>query len=258
MSLPSARLHAALTRWSSPRAVYTFVGAGGKTTAMKRVAAHLASTGARARMTTTTRLAVDEFDGCPVSAVSGPEELARALADPAPTRLIVAAGRRRGADVGLHPSLIEGVRVAADSVLLVEGDGSRRLPMKAPQGHEPVIPSNTSTVFAMMGASAFDEPMDEMHCYNFQKALALVGRTGSFFEPPEIACLAGDPEGCFKGVKPGMGFWLLVNQGDLEEKRATAIEALWLRPGKVRDRGGTGVVPGGGIVRIHGGLSLSW
>ena len=79
-----------------------------------------------------------------------------------------------------------------------------------------------------MGASAFDEPMDERHCYNFQKALALVGRTGSFFEAGEIALLAGDPEGSFKGVKSGMGFRLLLNQGDLEEKRETACEVLRL------------------------------
>ena len=79
-----------------------------------------------------------------------------------------------------------------------------------------------------MGASAFDEPIDERHCYNFEKALALVGRNGAAFRPAEIAALAGDPEGCLKGLKAGMGFRLLVNQGDLEEKRTTAIEALWL------------------------------
>lgn len=196
---------------------------------MKRVAAHLEAMGVRARLTTTTKVAVEEFAGYPVTVVSGPEDLERALSDSAPTRLIVGTGTAdRGRYRGLHPALIEAVRVAADSVLLVEGDGSRQLPMKAPEPHEPVIPSNTSTVFAVMGASAFDEPMDERHCYNFQKALALVGRTGSFFEPGEIAGLAGDPEGCFKGVKAGMGFRLLVNQGDLEEKRTTAAEALRL------------------------------
>jgi probable selenium-dependent hydroxylase accessory protein YqeC len=229
MSTPTGRFHSALSRWFLPGAVYTFVGAGGKTTAMKRVAAHLAGTGVKARLTTTTKVGVDEFEAFLVSQVRDAAELEQALADPAPTRLVVAGNAPdRARYLGLQPTLIESIRIGADAALLVEGDGSRQRPMKVPEGHEPVIPANTSTVFAVMGASAFDEPMDEMHCYNFQKALALVGRTGSFFEAGKIACLAGDPEGCFKGVKSGMGFRLLVNQGDLEEKRETACEALWL------------------------------
>jgi probable selenium-dependent hydroxylase accessory protein YqeC len=229
MSTPKGRFHSALTRWFLPGAVYTFVGAGGKTTGMKQVAAHMAGTGVKARLTTTTKVAVDEFSGFLVSLVKDAADFERAVADSAQTRLVVAGSASDpGRYQGLQPALIEGVRIGADAVLLVEGDGSRQRPMKAPQVHEPVIPSNTATVFAVMGASAFDEPMDERHCYNFQKALALVGRTGSFFEPGEIARLAGDPEGCFKGVRSGMGFRLLVNQGDLEEKRETACEALWL------------------------------
>jgi len=129
---------------------------------------------------------------------------------------------------GLDPRLIEDLSVRADTVLLVEGDGSRKRPMKAPESREPVIPANTCTVFALMGAGAFDEPIDETHCYNHQKALTLVGRTGSFFEPEEIAALAADPEGCCKGVLSGMAFRLLLNQGDLELKRETASEALRL------------------------------
>jgi probable selenium-dependent hydroxylase accessory protein YqeC len=228
MSTPTGRFHSALTRWFLPGAVYTFVGAGGKTTAMKRIAAHLTGTGVKARMTTTTKVGVHEFAGFLVSLVREAADFERALADPAPTRLVVAGSASDRRYLGLQPALIEGVRIGADAVLLVEGDGSRQRPMKVPQEHEPVIPANTSTVFAVMGASAFDEPMDERHCYNFQKALALVGRTGSFFEAGQIASLAGDPEGCFKGVRSGMGFRLLLNQGDLEEKRQTACEALWL------------------------------
>jgi probable selenium-dependent hydroxylase accessory protein YqeC len=229
MTTPTGRFHNALARWFLPGAVYTFVGAGGKTTALKQVSAHLSHTGVKARLTTTTKVGVNEFAGFLISQVRDAADLERAVTDSARTRIVVAADAPdHGKYRGLEPALIEGVRLGAEALLLVEGDGSRQRPMKVPQGHEPVIPANTSTVFAVMGASAFDEPIDEKHCYNFQKALALVGRTGSFFEAGEIARLAGDPGGCFKGVKSGMGFRLLVNQGDLEEKRETAREALWL------------------------------
>ncbi len=226
MSTPSQRFRDALARWFLPGAVYTFVGAGGKTTALKRVAGFMVETGVRTRLTTTTRVGIDEFDGFSIDVVRGPRDLARALEDEAVIRLLVGGTLHgQGKYQGLERGTIESASVNADTVLLVEGDGSRKRPMKAPESREPVIPGNSAAVFALMGAGAFDEPIDEAHCYNHQKALALVGKTGSFFEPREIAALAADPEGCCKGVLPGMAFRLLINQGDLEGNRETAVAA---------------------------------
>ncbi|MGO9308563.1 MAG: selenium cofactor biosynthesis protein YqeC [Spirochaetia bacterium] len=229
MSTSAQRFREALARWFLPGAVYTFVGAGGKTAALKRVADFMVETGVKARLTTTTRVGIAEFDGVSVDVIHGPDEMAEALGDETPIRLLVggtlpAQGKYRG----LEQRMIERASVRADTIVLVEGDGSRKRPMKAPEIREPVIPANSAAVFALMGAAAFDEPIDEAHCYNHQKALALVGKTGSFFEPREIAALAADPEGCCKGVLAGMAFRLLINQGDIEEKRGTAVAALRL------------------------------
>jgi probable selenium-dependent hydroxylase accessory protein YqeC len=229
MSTPAQRFRAALSKWFLPGAVYTFVGAGGKTTAMKRAAALLAESGVKVRMTTTTRVGIDEFEGFPISVVHGRADLGSAFMDDAPVRLLVGGTLTdQGKYLGLDPGLLGDLSIRADMVLLVEGDGSRKRPMKAPESREPVIPGNTTTVFALMGAGAFDEPIDEAHCYNHQEALTILGKTGAFFEPPEIAALAEDPEGCRKGVLPGMAFRLLMNQGDLERKRRSASEALRL------------------------------
>jgi probable selenium-dependent hydroxylase accessory protein YqeC len=229
MPVPIRRFRDVLSLWFRPAGVYTFIGAGGKTTCMKRAAAFLAEIGVRARLATTTRVGIDEFQGIPVSLVRSPLDFSRALADDAPVRLLVgSAAPEQGKYLGLNPSLIETVSLRRDTALLVEGDGSRRLPMKAPQDHEPVIPANTCTVFALMGASAFGEPIDEAHCYNHGKVLALTGTAGATFEPSVIAALCSSPEGYRKGVRSGMGFKLLVNQGDLEQKRGLAVEALEL------------------------------
>ncbi len=229
MSTPGQRFRDALARWFLPGGVYTFVGAGGKTTAMTRVAAVLAGTGVKVRLTTTTRVGIDELAGTPLSLVRRTKEVSRAFAEEGPVRILVRdALPDQGKYRGLDPRTIEALSVRSDTVLLVEGDGSRKRPMKAPTSREPVIPANTSTVFALMGAGAFNEPIDEAHCYNHQKALALLGKTGGFFEPEEIAALAGDPDGSCKGVLSGMAFRLLINQGDLQERRQTAREALRL------------------------------
>jgi probable selenium-dependent hydroxylase accessory protein YqeC len=227
MFASAQRFRDAVSQWFLPGAVYTFVGAGGKTTAMKRVAALVAEAGVKARLTTTTKVGIEELVGIPVSLVSGPEDLPRAMADDSPCRLLVGGVlRNQGKYSGLDPRLIQSASLSVDTVLLVEGDGSRRHPMKTPKSNEPVIPASTSIVFALMGASALDQPIDEAHCYNHEKALELLGRTSGLFEAPIIASLSADPDGSRKGVLPGMAYRLLINQGDLEQRRASAMEAL--------------------------------
>jgi probable selenium-dependent hydroxylase accessory protein YqeC len=235
---PAQQFQDLLSLWFLPGAIYTFVGAGGKTTALKRVAQFLSGNGVEVRLTTTTRVGIAEFEGFSVSVVHSSQALERTFEERAPSRLLVGGTLHdQGKFLGLSQSTIENVLVPVHTVLLVEADGSRKRPMKVPEGWEPVIPANSSTVFALMGASAFEEPIDEAHCYNHQKALALLGKTGSFFEPREIAALAADPAGSSKGVLSGMGFRLLINQGDLDHKRGIASEALRLAQDKYGIRG---------------------
>ena len=218
-----------LSRSFPPGRIYTLVGAGGKSTGMRRIADSLAGRGIRARLTTTTKIGIEEFAAYPVTIVRNVTELALSLGGAAPV-VVIAGGvlREKGRYTGIAASLIENVTIPADVVLLVEGDGSQRKPMKAPTGGEPVIPDSTDAVFALMGASAFDKPVDAESCYNPEGALTLLGRTEGVFDAQSLVSLAVDPSGCRKGVLPGMGYHLIVNQGDIDEKRATASAVLRL------------------------------
>lgn len=46
--------------------------------------------------------------------------------------------------------------------ILVEADGSRRLPLKAHAGHEPVIPPGSQKSILLVGASGIGKPLDEV------------------------------------------------------------------------------------------------
>jgi hypothetical protein len=59
------------------------------------------------------------------------------------------AGRRHGALVLSPPQV------------LVEADGSRRLPFKAPADHEPVLPDTAAVVLAVAGIDALGAPLSE-------------------------------------------------------------------------------------------------
>jgi probable selenium-dependent hydroxylase accessory protein YqeC len=210
-----------------PGSVYTLVGAGGKSTGMRKIADYLSRRGIRARMAATTRIGVEEFSAYPVATAHDDAELARCIMAPDPCMVISGGVSNDGhKHAGLDPARIERLAIPADLVLLVEGDGSRRKSMKAPTAREPVIPANTRAVFALMGASAFDESVEAVRCYNAEGVLALLGQAHAVFDAPALLSLAADARGCRKGVLPGMGFHILVNQGDLEQKQATARALL--------------------------------
>jgi probable selenium-dependent hydroxylase accessory protein YqeC len=213
-----------VSRCFPPGGVATFVGAGGKSSGMRAVAGVLSRHGLRTRITTTTRIGVEEFSAFPVALVRTESDFLGSLAAQAPVQ-VISAGVLAGADEkhrGVDPGLIERAAVAPDLVLLVEGDGARRLPMKAPYPHEPVIPANSAAVFAFMGATAFGEPVDARTCYNSEGVLALLGQEKAVFDVATLSLLAGSANGCRKGVLPGMAFHLVVNQGDLADRRQIA------------------------------------
>jgi len=222
-----------ITRHFRPGRVYTLVGAGGKSTGVRKIAAFISGLGIRSRLTTTTRIGVEEFSAYPIATVRDDMELRRCVLSGEPC-MVVSGGVEAGKHTGVDPSWIEHCAIPADLVLLVEGDGSRRKPIKAPTAREPVIPANTSEVFALMGASAFDETVDSERCYNPEGVLALLGKGHYVFDTPSLVMLAADARGCMKGVLPSMGFHLIVNQGDLEDKRESAramLRALSRGPG---------------------------
>jgi probable selenium-dependent hydroxylase accessory protein YqeC len=192
---------------------------------MRKIADFISRRGLRARMTTTTRIGVEEFSAYPAAAAHDEAALARSLMAVEPC-MVISGGDDGQKHAGLDPAWIERLVIPADMVLLVEGDGSRSLPIKAPTAREPVIPGNTSTVFAFMGASAFDEEIDAGRCYNPEGVRAVLGQSHAVFDVPALTLLAADARGCRKGVGPGMGFHIVVNQGDLEQKQATARDLL--------------------------------
>jgi probable selenium-dependent hydroxylase accessory protein YqeC len=220
---PDAGFESFVIRGFLPGRIATFVGAGGKSSGMRAVAGVLSRRGLRVRITTTTRMGVEEFSGFPVAPARDESDFRDSLAAAAPVQVIsagVLGDNEKHA--GVRPSLIERAALPPDLVLLVEGDGARRLPMKAPRAHEPVIPANSAAVFALMGAGAFGQRVDGESCYNPGGVLAVLGVQSAVFDVAALSLLAGSAHGCRKGVLPGMAFHLVVNQGDLADKREIA------------------------------------
>ena len=136
-------------------ALVAFVGGGGKTTAILRIASELRAGGLSILASTTTKVGPSIAAAMPVvepaCAGLGVAEIAAAVARHGAA--FVAGGRDpNGKYRGVDPSLLDRLSEAgAADVILVEADGSRQRPLKAPAAHEPVVPSRTSLVVGCTG-----------------------------------------------------------------------------------------------------------
>ena len=210
-------------------AVLAMVGGGGKTSTLFTLAEALALGGADVLVTTTTHI-VDprEEPGRPfdqlildpiLAGPAGTQALpAWQLASPGPSRgrrLVLAPGSKGGRLFGLHPSWIEGLRQAWPFIL-VEADGSRRRPVKAPAEHEPVLPPAVDLVLGLVGLDCLGQPMDEGTVHRPERFGPLTGAgPGDPIRLEHLGALCRSPLGLFKGAPPAARRVLILNKADL-------------------------------------------
>ncbi|MFR7894749.1 MAG: selenium cofactor biosynthesis protein YqeC [Dysosmobacter sp.] len=87
------------------------------------------------------------------------------------------------------PSLSVETLATLSDYVLVEADGSRQLPLKAHEAHEPVIPAVSRQVICVVGASGFGKPIRES-VHRPERFCALTGAAASDPVTPEQAAKA--------------------------------------------------------------------
>lgn len=193
------------------------VGGGGKTSAMLRLAGELSMHGSVLISTTTH---IFPPPGFPVL-YSPDADAVRAvlLASPAVCVGTPAKDGKLSAPP-LEPAVL---RTLADYVL-IEADGAKRLPLKAPATHEPVIPDCADCVVAVAGLDGIGRAISETA---FRPALYAsllgVGLSHSIV-PKDVARVVCDDLGQHKGVAAHMRFCVLLNKADDAARLALACK----------------------------------
>lgn len=193
--------------------VTALVGAGGKTTAMLTLAEELSKAGRRVIVTTTTHIFPP--DTGQYGPVFSPEDTAGIAAALERTGLAVAAGPldERGKLTGVSDAQVEGLLELAEYVL-VEADGSRRLPCKTPGDREPALPVKTELVVGVLGLKSLNYPLEAV-CFRAGLAARRLGVEPENPVTPELlARLAAEPWGLAKASE-GRRFVILLNQSDV-------------------------------------------
>ena len=106
--------------------------------------------------------------------------------------------------------------------VVVEADGSRMLPAKAPAAHEPVLPEETTLLVAIAGIDALDGPI-ELTCHRPERVSALVGRGASeSLDAASLARLLNHSDGGLKDLPEEARAAVLINKVETAEAWAMA------------------------------------
>ncbi len=190
--------------------VTCLVGSGGKTTLAHRLAEAVPGT---AIFCTTTH--IYPSGTMPYDPGDDPGRL-RALLDEHRAVCIgtqVERGKLTAPEIGFDV-----LRTLADYVL-VEADGSRRLPIKAHLAHEPVLPPERDRTILVVGASGFFRPIGEA-AHRAERFAELAGAgLGDPVTPARVAAVL---------TREG-GFDLVVVNQVTDERRLDAARALAAR-----------------------------
>ena len=209
--------------------VIALSGGGGKTTLMFRLAAELAASGHRVVTTMTTKIFVSQMAQAPHTLVLHGEgallaQLPEALVEHG--HVLIAGGTMVEQDKvqGVPPEFLD--RIAAQptvDVVIVEADGSRRLPFKAPAQHEPVIPSSTTVLVPVVGLDVVGKPLVAGQVHRPEIVAALSGAAlGDPLTPEIIAAVLAHPEGGAKGLPSGARLVPFLNKAEDEATLAAA------------------------------------
>jgi probable selenium-dependent hydroxylase accessory protein YqeC len=230
-----------------------FVGAGGKTGLMLQLAAECASRNQRVLVTTSTRMFARQLQSCGQLVLERDEgKLLGRLDDACPDCVRRARARRvpgtggtavpgtyegrmlaagagltkDGKVVGLSSETLNAIHRAGlfDSIL-VEADGARGKPLKAPAPHEPVLPSRAACVVAVVGADVLGSPLTEQYVHRWRLAAEMAGQDpGSVVTGSTILKIVSCYRDLARQAAPDSRFIPAVNKADSRELLGKARE----------------------------------
>ena len=211
------KLYEAIGLNLSSQSVISLVGGGGKTTVMCRLQKEHEFAGIPCIMTTTTHIqCLDEawFLGEPSI-----EKLKKLLEDYG--KAWCGQVTEKGKLKSLPNAFLKEMILLGHSVI-IEADGARRLPCKAPGPLEPVFFPETNVVLALYGMDAIGKKIADT-CFRPELVADLLGKKEEdILIPHDIAVLAASNCGGRKAVTGEMDYQIILNKADGKKEQEEA------------------------------------
>lgn len=190
------------------RSHIALVGGGGKSTLLHALGSQVRGS---VVLTCTTKMGTDQHFGRPVLVAPVDDELVEAAAG---GPVMVWSGIDGQKAIGVDPATCDRWHELVDHVI-IEADGSRRRPFKAPADYEPVVPSTATMVISVIGADSLGRVIADQ-CHRPLRVAALVGcRADVRLEPWMAAAVILHERGAAKAVPAGAELAVAINKVDL-------------------------------------------
>ena len=186
--------------------IVALVGGGGKSTLLSALGdVH----GKGTVLTTTTKMGSDQVGNATLLIRPSKEDLVSVLSGNLPVMIWDSVDGEKA--FGVDPSLPESWLPEATRII-VEADGARRRPAKAPALYEPVLPSGVTTVIAVIGADAIDRVIEDQ-CHRPLRVAAVVGCSSyERLTPKRASLLLLNQNGSRKNLESGVRFVIAITK----------------------------------------------
>lgn len=223
--------------------VIAFVGAGGKTSAIRRLVKELAGD-MPVLITTSTKLALDEKDIADEhKIIEDAGGLLSALSDWDRDRALLLTASRipdepkwDGLPLAQLQDVIEFSR-EKKVVLLIEADGAAGRSLKAPAEHEPALPHNLDLLVSVVGIDAVGESVESDFVHRSDQLRSLLDvESGTELTVEHVASLLKHPSGSLKELPLHAVLRILINKVTTKDglKKARRIADLALEEPKIK------------------------
>lgn len=202
--------------------IVCFIGAGGKTSLMFKLASELAADGDSVLTTTTTKILTPTKEQSPhLILATNVAEIEKKVRRAIGTWTHISAASKempnqKGKLIGFAPDIIDELQqTKLAKWILVEADGAAGKPLKAPGNHEPVIPKNCHSIVAVIGLDSIGRSLDEKSVFrsNLFSHISGIGMGESITELSIAKALEGK-EGLLKNCPPHAFKAIFLNKAD--------------------------------------------
>ena len=211
----------------------SLVGAGGKTSTMFRLAQELSAFGKKVLVTTTTNIAFSETSQADHLVIDSSKDI-RFLSRVEPGTIVCLGSgmlNDKGKLTGIDREFIDEIyQKHLFDYIVVEADGSKRRPIKAPAHYEPVIPRETTRVVGLIGLDALGKSITEDYVHRPNLFCSITGKKmGDTIDRKCLIHLILSEAGLFKDVPQGCRKYVVFNKADhaeLEKEAQITVHQL--------------------------------
>jgi probable selenium-dependent hydroxylase accessory protein YqeC len=223
---PFMRLYEALNIDLNICELISLVGAGGKTSIMFRLAQELRAPGKKVLVTTTTNVAFSEALQADHLVIDGSKETCF-LSNVEPGAIVCLGGgvlNDKGKLKGVDRELISEIyQKHIFDYIVVEADGAKRKPIKAPAQYEPVIPGETTRTIGVIGLDALDKAITGEHVHRPEIFCSVTRKNmGDLIDRRCLVNLILSENGLFKDAPHRCRKYVVFNKADHADREKEA------------------------------------